>query len=115
MRDKSLRLPAPAMIRTHVLRALRRYWLADAAPVDRLPVARLDPAAPIRCPLRLASVRLPDWASSCTIDGHLLIPQEALPERPMPNRAPSWQAADWFLAAFLLMEGAGVGVTLKKR
>lgn len=50
-------------------------------------------------PLQLVKVRLPDWGVAYGIDGAILIPRETLPE------SGDWRQVDWWLAAFLMLEG----------
>jgi hypothetical protein len=50
-------------------------------------------------PLQLVTVPLPDWGSACGVNGEILVPQEAC------STGGDWQQVDWWLAAFLLLEG----------
>ncbi len=95
-------LPSSKEIRAHVLAALGRYWPNDAQPVNDLPTTELTLAEAITGPLQLIEVKLPKWAEDCGVDGCLLVPQEAVV--PQPRSTDVWQQADWWLAAFLLLE-----------
>jgi hypothetical protein len=97
-------LPEPSQIRAHILRSLNCYWIADTSPIAALPVTRLDYLPAIVLPLRMVTVQLPEWAVDCGIDGELLVPRESVAGGGSQITS-EWQAVDWFLAAFLLLEG----------
>jgi hypothetical protein len=96
-------LPSAETIRDHMLNSLCRYWPNDSNPIASLPIIRRRLAEPIIGPLRLKAVRLPDWAADCGKDGVLLVPREAAIQN-LPNLEP-WQQTDWWLSAFLMIEG----------
>jgi hypothetical protein len=97
----SLGLPSPSSIRDHVLTALGGYWQNNPVSVGRLPIAQIEVNS-IDGPLRLIEVELPKWASSCGINGFLLIPVEAANSN--QKATVDWQCVDWWLATFLLLE-----------
>jgi len=92
-------LPSRDALREHVLVSLRRYWKDGEGAVRTLPVHETD-APDVRLPLLLIEVTLPEWGRGCGIDGKLFVPQEACVSSPA-----DWQSVDWWLAAFLLLEG----------
>jgi hypothetical protein len=98
-------LPCHAAIKAHVLRSMRRYWPQSADPVAALAVAKSPGLVGIKIPLRLREVKLPDWAAFCAVDGILLVPQEVFPAEPHSKSIDQWRQVDWFLAAFLILEG----------
>ena len=103
MQSDVLALPGNKAICAHVLTALSRYWRNDPKPIESLPVRGRRLANPITGPLRLVEIRLPEWAASCGVDGIMLVPHEAVDENHFT--AEVWQETDWWLAAFLLLEG----------
>ena len=98
MSEHRLQLPPAATIRQHVVRALRRYWASRELVLTEIPVCQ-QPALSISLPLRLVAVQLPEWAYVCGVDGEILVPQEA------STVEGDWRQVDWWLAAFLLLEG----------
>ncbi len=76
MPEGGLSLPPPEVMREHVLFSLRRYWPSGQQAVVDLPV-RVESGAGVDLPLRLVAVRLPEWSSSCGVDGCILVPREA--------------------------------------
>lgn len=98
MPDARLTLPSAGEIRQHVSVALNRYWPLGGEELRALPVQKAGNLT-FTLPLRLASVHLPDWASECGVNGAILIPQEVMPA------GGNWQQVDWWLAAFLMLEG----------
>jgi len=98
MPESELRLPSPKVIRDHVLVSLRRYWPTGQDAVVGLPV-RAEADERVDIPLRLVAVMLPEWGSLCGVDGCILVPREAC------AAGNDWQSVDWWLAAFLLLEG----------
>lgn len=92
-------VPGPDL-RRHLLGALGRYWPDRAEAVARAPVREL-PFPEVRGPLRLVLVPVPAWAEPWAVEGRLAAPREACAD---PDR-PSWDGVDWWLAAFLLLEG----------
>ena len=103
MQSDVLVLPGSKAICTHVLTALSRYWPNDPKPIESLPVQQRRLVYPIAGPLRLIEIKLPAWAANCGVDGMLLVPQEAVADS--VTNSELWQHADWWLAAFLLLEG----------
>jgi len=87
-------------LKDHVRQALQRYWPDNDSLLDRLavPECRFPRAT---APLSLVLVRLPDWAAQFGIDGCLAVPREACAGSETPN----WNEVDWWLAAFLMLEG----------
>ena len=96
--SQSLDLPEPNVLREHVQSALRDYWSEDQKLVEKLPIP-ICPNPAIQLPLQLTTIRLPSWANECGVDSQLLIPRELVQE------GNDWQNVDWWLAAFLLLEG----------
>lgn len=92
------RLPPRAEMAAHVVKELGRYWPTGREAVASLPVAAVE-SPKVMLPLRLEAVALPDWAASCGVDGSILVPAEAC------GQSPVWEKVDWWLAAFLLLEG----------
>jgi len=92
-------MPGADLVRRHVLKSLAQYWRDAPFLIESLPVASISIAA-VNGPLKLKAVNLPSWASSCGVDGILLVPCEAVPS-PMST---CWNEVDWFLASFLILE-----------
>ena len=95
-------LPAPprAELERHVRLALKRYWAADERSLARLP--HFERPFPLQVGvLRLVPVAMPAWAQGCAVEGYLQVPLEACDDA----QAPTWDRVDWWLAAFLLLEG----------
>lgn len=103
MQSDVLVLPGNKALCNHVLKALCRYWPNDPKPIESLPVQQQRITDPITGPLRLVEVKMPLWAANCGVDGILLVPKEAVAGG-KPN-SELWQYIDWWLAAFLLLEG----------
>jgi len=103
MQSDLLALPGNKAICTHVLTALSRYWPNDSKPIRLLPVQQRRVTDPITSPLSLVEIKMPAWAANCGVDGILLVPKEAIAGG-KPN-SELWQYTDWWLAAFLLLEG----------
>jgi hypothetical protein len=95
---EALRLPPAAAMQWHVFAALRRYWPAAQFDQLNMPI-RARSVADVAIPLRLKSVRLPEWAAACGIDGCILVPGET------SDAVGNWQEVDWWQAAFLMLEG----------
>lgn len=98
MPEARLALPPRGAVEQHLLIALKRYWPLGSGALRELPVSAKS-INHCSIPLRLASVRLPEWAAACGVDGAILVPQEA------SSVDDSWQQVDWWLAAFLMLEG----------
>ena len=49
-------------------------------------------------PLKLTPVKMPAWASKWSVDGFILVPEEAC------SQGNDWEKTDWWLALFLMME-----------
>lgn len=91
------REPARDELVGHVSNALAGYWVGGEDAVAALPInVRAVPV--IDGPLQLESVRVPEWAAHCAVDGSLLVPREAC------GADRRWAGVDWWLAAFLLLE-----------
>ena len=103
MQSDVLALPGNKTICSHVLKALCRYWPNDPKPIESLPVQQRRITDPVSGPLRLVEIKMPSWAANCGVDGILLVPKEAVAGG-KPN-SELWQYTDWWLAAFLLLEG----------
>ena len=87
-----------AVLRGHVLEALKRYWPKGRQAVERLPVAESN--FPKDCSIpQFIQISLPDWAKQCGVNGSLLVPEEACASRE------NWRQVDWWLSAFLMLEG----------
>ena len=99
----ALVLPDNKVVRAHMLAALISYWPSDPKPVESLPVVQRSLACHVSGPLRLVEIVLPEWATNCGVGGMLLVPQEAVDEN--HTNAELWRYTDWWLAAFLLLEG----------
>lgn len=99
MHDRMPTLPRVETLREHVIASLQRYWRVNADAVRTLPVQTAH-TTDINLPLRLGEVPLPDWGEDCGVQGKLLVPCEACVAAPG-----DWKNTDWWLAAFLLLEG----------
>lgn len=98
-----MNLPSNADIKSHVVASLRRYWLGDFSYVSQLPITRIVNKPSIVIPLRLSSVSLPPWADSFGVNGCILVPKEILSSS--ISNCSDWRSVDWWLAAFLMLEG----------
>ncbi|HUP05574.1 MAG TPA: hypothetical protein VMU47_00370 [Caldimonas sp.] len=101
MAAEGLRTPDAETVRQHVASALRRYWPSNPERVSALPIERRG-AVDVRGPLALVDVPLPPYAHGVGVDGRLLVPREACAA---PASIADWRGVDWWLAAFLLLEG----------
>lgn len=100
MRHEGLAAVDRDALTTHVRRALARYWPVNVRALER--VAQVQcPFPRVSLPLKLLSVRLPEWAADCGVDGSLMVPCETCAD---PQRA-DWPQVDWWLAMFLMLEG----------
>ncbi len=97
-----LALPTSNHIRKHMLVALSRYWPNEPGLVSNLPINQISLNGSINGPLRMVKIKLPEWAIKYSVDGFLLIPNEAIVIK--PDRNNSWEYVDWWLAGFLLLE-----------
>lgn len=95
-------LPSPTQVREHGMKSLGRYWGNYSDSVERLPIVRLKTSPKIEGPLRLVPIQLPSWASTCGVNGTILIPSELYPVD--CNADEAWSKVDWWLAIFLLLE-----------
>lgn len=84
----------------HVLRAGDRYFAGHSSGFRALPVAEL-PFPVVARPLKLIDVVLPDWGAHWGCDGILAVPLECCADPAEPH----WAQVDWWLAAFLMLEG----------
>ena len=84
----------------HMLRAGDRYFIGNSSRLQALPVAEL-PFPVVAGPLKLIDVVLPDWGAHWGCDGVLAVPLECCADSAVPH----WEQVDWWLAAFLLLEG----------
>lgn len=98
MSKAELLLPPVIKIRQHLLTAFHRYWAKGGQSLLGLPVQVVANPAYI-LPLSLVSIPLPDWANDCGVNGAILVPLEAVPA------GSDWEKVDWWLAAFLMLEG----------
>tara|TARA_A100000171_G_C2138049_1_gene152037 strand:+ start:4627 stop:5946 length:1320 start_codon:yes stop_codon:yes gene_type:complete len=98
MPKHELAIPSATEIKKHVMTALARYWPKGQDSLSTLPVS-LQTEVTLQLPLKLIEVHLPDWASTCSVNNALLIPQEIAPADK------DWRKVDWWLCAFLLLEG----------
>lgn len=100
MADQSLLLPSSDIRRDHIITSLHMYWKKGAEYLQQLSFRQIE-TPNIKLPLRLVEFRLPDWASSCGVDGVILVPAEAASAN---YAGDDWQKVDWWLAAFLMLE-----------
>ncbi len=91
-------VPAVEDLRDHVLSALASYWPKRRDVLVGLPVPDRS-TSPIKMPLSLRLVELPDWSVGAVGLEALLVPVEAL------GGEGDWKETDWWLAIFLLLEG----------
>ena len=98
MSSFNLILPSSIEIRQHLVAAFQRFLQQSGGPLLNLPVPVVTNPV-FELPLSLVSVPLPEWAVSCGVDGAILIPLEAAPD------GVDWQKVDWWLAAFIMLEG----------
>lgn len=94
-----IELPGAETIRRHVLKSLIEYWRNSPLTIESLPITSIS-ISQVNGPLKLKAVNLPSWASSCGVDGILLVPCEAVPS----HVSTCWHEVDWFLASFLILE-----------
>jgi hypothetical protein len=92
-------VPRTALL-SHVRQALARYWPANEDALAALPVIE-RPFPALVGELRLILVALPSALQAATVEGCLAVPREACTH---PD-APRWEDVDWWLAAFLMLEG----------
>ena len=104
MKNKELCLPSYSEIREHGVSALQSYWPSRTELIAQLPVLENQINISAGEPLKLKSIRLPDWAGHCGVDQCLLVPLESVPPDYVGPEADLWREIDWFLAVFLLIE-----------
>lgn len=91
------------VLKQHIIKALKIYWPRNPILVENLPVTALDySTVAIRGAVGLVLVKLPDWAAEYGVNGRIAVPREACSDAIKPD----WQATDWWLAAFLMLECA---------
>jgi hypothetical protein len=105
MHTENIKLPSASAIKLHILHSLSRYWPSSPELIANLPVYSAESELLIKTPLTLCAVSLPDWATSCGVDGIILIPEELMPDNYSIQDSDLWKKIDWFLASFLLLEG----------
>ncbi len=93
--------PVPrATLKAHVGKALQRYWPTNGQLVDLLGVAEQRFPSAVQA-LVLVMVPLPEWAIEFGVEGCIAVPREACGDPVQPR----WNDVDWWLAAFLMLEG----------
>lgn len=100
MRRDGLAPVAREALVQHLLRACERYFIGHSSRLKALPVAEL-PFPVVSGPLKLTDVVLPAWGAQWGCDGVLAVPRECCAD----PAAPHWAQVDWWLAAFLMLEG----------
>lgn len=98
MNHEHVNLPSSVEIRQHVVTSLREYWPNSRHLVLALPVQERS-VVTTQIPLELVEVSLPEWAIDLGVLGKLLVPSETV------DSSRNWESVDWWLAAFLLLEG----------
>lgn len=98
--------PSTYQVKAHILSSLSLYWPGRADEIAELPVLRHSDFPELSCPLALVAVELPDWAEMAGVHGQILVPIEAVvTSSRLSEGATRWSEVDWFLAAFLMLEG----------
>lgn len=100
MRPEGLAPVARDVLIQHMLRACDRYFAGRDSGLMDLPVAKI-PFPVMTLPLRLIDVALPSWGAHWGCAGVLAVPRECCAD----PAAPHWEHVDWWLAAFLMLEG----------
>lgn len=98
----NLPIPNRHMLIGHVLRSLSNYWKQNGEELLKLPVYNIPPNFEISIPLQLETIKLPEWANDCGVNGQLMVPRECLE---LGLSGVDWKKVDWWTAIFLLMEG----------
>ncbi len=91
-------LPDNSHISKHILRSFNRYWQKNRNLISALPIKRLG-GVDIINPPTLVPIVVPYWAQKWSVEGALYVPSEVA----MGTR--DWKKVDWWMAAFLLLEG----------
>lgn len=97
-----IKIPSSDKIKNHCLDALSVYWPNNQNLISKLPIKNKIISIVPGKPLKLAEVRLPDWADHCGVNNKILIPDECIMNT--KESESNWDEIDWFLAIFLLLE-----------
>tara|TARA_B100001057_G_C22860717_1_gene954406 strand:- start:1779 stop:3092 length:1314 start_codon:yes stop_codon:yes gene_type:complete len=94
-------LPSRDDLVRHVLHSLASYWPIACNELSRLKVRDNQKECRLQIPLSLVSIKLPEWAKDCGVNGAILVPQESVSGS---LKISTWRETDWWLAVFLMME-----------
>ena len=98
MSDSLPSMPSRPSLIDHVMEAISHYSNKKNIQIlKELPVQERT-CEECRVPLKLISVKVPDWAKQWSVNGNILVPKEAC------GKGGSWKNTDWWLALFLLLE-----------
>lgn len=100
MQHEGMALVAREALVQHLIRACDRYFSGHGVQLMALPVAEV-PFPTVSGPLQLVDVELPAWGAHWGCDGAIAVPCECC----VNPAAPRWEQVDWWLAAFLMLEG----------
>lgn len=100
MHREALNVPAREAMVRHLLQAYERYFPKNNAAISSLPVLELS-FPDVSGPLRLVDVSLPVWGTKCGCGGVLSVPRECCADPDLPR----WEQVDWWMAAFMMLEG----------
>ena len=94
-----VKIPNPEKRKKHGLLQLSMYWPEKHKfkKVTNLPIKIKDNPIKISLPLKLAAIKLPDWAKNIGTNGEILVPVETVTNN-------NWEEVDWWLAIFLMLE-----------
>ena len=92
-------LPERKICKLHILKAFHEYFQSNQICISELPVFEKKTIR-IAGALKLVEVNLPEWGTSCGINGLLLVPVETV----LDENSRDWKSVDWWMAAFILLE-----------
>lgn len=99
MPNEQATLPSRIEMRQHVVTSLKEYWPNTQHILQEFRVPERS-FVDVQLPLKLIEISLPEWARDLGVLGKLLVPRETVDES-----SPNWETVDWWLAAFLMLEG----------
>ena len=92
-------LPEREKCKLHIINAFHEYFNPNQVCISELPVFEKKDIH-IEGTLKLVEVSLPEWGSSCGINGIFLVPVETV----LDYNCRDWKYVDWWMAAFILLE-----------
>ena len=87
-------------IKKHVIESLKIYWPKKTQRyLDKLPKHK-NKNIILNDVLSLKPISIPKWAKECSVNGIILVPEEACQN----TKELYWESVDWWTAAFIMLE-----------